>query len=328
MRFAYPEFWPVLLGLPLAAGLLWKGYRQTRHLQSLGHLPTGGMYKYLPELKLGLRLIAVSCLAIATLGPYAPNFYAKDALLGRDLYILLDISASMNSTDVAPSRLHKGKRLIRQLLQKLQGDRVGLIVFSDDAFLQCPLTRDMEMFETLLQLAETRQFSATGTQYRPALSMALDHLQSEAYRERNKNQAVILISDGEDHGDLYTSLLDRYRKQRIPIFAVGIGTPKGTHIPADYMQPNPPQSPKKQPYSQLKDSSLIAIARSAKTSYFSISGAALPSTELWAQIETGMVAPLDLQQQQVQHSRYPYLVILALLVLGIGTLFLPQKAKT
>ena len=325
IEFAHPGYLYTFLLLPLALWAIWRIYQKSLSLKSYAFFSFPPSFEKIATSKFLFRTISLFLFFLVLLGPYRPKALDSQNLLGREVYFLLDISASMNTQDLSPSRLHKAKRLIRQLVRKLQGDKMGLIVFSDDAFLQCPLTRDYELFETLLDLTQTRQFSRSGTQFRPALSMALDHLNSQNKSARERNQAVILLSDGEDYGDAYPSILDRYKKNRIKLFTIGLGTYSGGPIPQSNSQGFIKNAEGVPFNSSLKDSTLKAIAKSARTRYLAVSHIQVSPDPLLEQIESILVAPLDQKRLQAESSLVTPLLLLALLILMINAFLLPYR---
>ncbi|MEM6631232.1 MAG: VWA domain-containing protein [Bacteroidota bacterium] len=328
IRFAYPGYLFAVILIPLGLGCIWLIHKKSLGLIANTFLSLPTPFGKISWLKLTLRSTALILLFLALLGPYRIHSSNSQNLLGREIYFLLDISASMNAQDLSPSRLYKAKRMIRQLVRKLQGDKIGLIVFSDDAFLQCPLTRDYELFETLLGFAEPQQFSRSGTQYRPALSMALDHLNYQNSSEKERNQAVILLSDGEDYGNAYPSILDRYKKNRIKLFAIGLGTRRGSRIPQKGSQ-GFIEDPQGLPViSSLKDSTLKAIARNARTKFLDVSHIQVSIDPIFEQIESTLVAPLDKKRIHAESSLVTPLLLITWMILMLNAFLLPRSASS
>ena len=121
----------------------------------------------------------------------------------------------MNSEDIQPSRLEKAKAEIKQCISTFRGDKIGIIAFSDYAYVQCPLTRDYRAAQLFLEMLQTDQYAQSGTQYRNALAVSLDRLLKTPSDARRSQRAIVLVSDGEDFGDNYPSLLNRIRKSNI-----------------------------------------------------------------------------------------------------------------
>ncbi|HSY54346.1 MAG TPA: VWA domain-containing protein, partial [Opitutaceae bacterium] len=145
----------------------------------------------------------------------------------REILIALDLSRSMNSPDVRPSRLDRAKLLIQSLLDRLQGERVGLVVFSGTAFLQSPLSADYEVLREFLPALNTDFLPEGGTNYRDLLQTALDSFSAEGSADRY----LIILSDGEATDDDWQPLIDGLKKKNIRVIGLGVGTAAGTMIP-------------------------------------------------------------------------------------------------
>lgn len=147
---------------------------------------------------------------------------------GRDLLIALDISRSMQAQDMKPSRLDFAKLKIRNLLSRLHFDRIGLILFSGSAFVQCPLTVDQAAFLMFLDHVDTELISSGTTALDGALNKAM-----EVYGESNdrKNKAVLLVTDGEDFSSHLQYAKQKASEQNIKVLALGIGSTQGAPIP-------------------------------------------------------------------------------------------------
>jgi Ca-activated chloride channel family protein len=157
---------------------------------------------------------------------------------GVDMLIALDVSASMNAEDVRPSRLEKAKFEINRLIERLDGDRVGLIVFTGEAFLQSPMTLDYSALRLFLDIVSTDQMPSSATDFAAALdiaSQAFSTLDSENTEQNNAASSaarvLLIISDGEDHEQEFSDPLKKLASERVSIYTLGIGTTAGTTIP-------------------------------------------------------------------------------------------------
>lgn len=119
------------------------------------------------------------------------------------------------------------------MVKELRGDKIGIIVFTSDAYVQCPLTKDYQAVNLFLDLIRSDQFSSTGTSFRDALLMAYHRFTDVEENEasRPSSRIIVLISDGEDFGANYSSVIDRLKKEGIAVFPVGIGTYEGAPVP-------------------------------------------------------------------------------------------------
>ena len=323
IQWAHSEYLFSTILLLLACFFIYAIYQRSTHLFRLALIPHTPFNERLPLWKSILRGLAIVCLFLALLGPYLRRPLESKPMVGREIYFLLDVSGSMNAQDISPSRLHKAKRLIRQLIQRLQGDRMGLIVFSDDAYLQCPLTYDYEMLETYVSIAGKQQFSREGTQFRPALSKALDHLTGTYSKSSTRSQAIILFSDGEDHGDAYPSLLDRLRKNGISLYTVGIGTQEGSELPMQQRKGVIRDRSGRPVISSLQDSSLRAISRHARTSYLAISHSHQSADPIFDQIDEQLMAPIDIERVATRNSLHELFLLIALFALLVNGFLFP-----
>ena len=225
-----PEFWPAFIfWIPLGVVVVIL-YIRSHSAVRIWFRPHEYTF-FLPEIKLILRGVAIIFLTLAMLGPWWGRVEQQINQLGREVYFLVDVSASMNCDDIKPSRIQKVKKEIRGMVNQMKGDKVGLIVFTTDAYVQCPLTNDYKAINLFLDLLGTEQFSSTGTDFRVALSKALDRFVNTEKSGQKVTQSIILISDGEHFGDSYTSVVDRLKQADINVFTVGVGTYMGGKVP-------------------------------------------------------------------------------------------------
>lgn len=176
--------------------------------------------------------LALAILALAR--PQANPTTEEMKSSGLDIYVLLDVSRSMDAEDVAPSRLKKAKRTIQHLTSRLAGDRVGIIAFANSAVLVSPLTNDYSILDSYLQNIDTNVVPSQGTNLGNALSTAREAMERGA-KNTNQTEAhtniFLVLSDGEDHGESDLSVVDTIRKGGGLIFTVAFGTEKGAPIP-------------------------------------------------------------------------------------------------
>ena len=147
---------------------------------------------------------------------------------GLDIMIGLDISASMLAEDIKPNRLLKAKHAISSFIDRLEGDRVGLIAFAGDSFVQYPLTIDYAAAKLLLDALSIDTISQSGTE----ISQAIDIAISSFNQEEDKYKVLLFFTDGEDHGKRAIEAAKTAANQGIRIYCVGVGLPnQGTPIP-------------------------------------------------------------------------------------------------
>ena len=152
---------------------------------------------------------------------------------GIDLAIALDVSASMHAEDVSPNRLLRAKNEIRKLISTLEGDRVSLVVFAGDAFIQCPLTTDHNALRLFLDIANANMIPTPGTNFHAAIEMAVKSLEipAESGSSERRSRALLIVSDGENHASNVDEALAAARKSGVVVFTAGVGETEGAPIP-------------------------------------------------------------------------------------------------
>ncbi|MCL4538076.1 MAG: VWA domain-containing protein, partial [Bacteroidetes bacterium] len=175
----------------------------------------------------GVWILAVVFLLIAASDPQIGTKLETVKQSGIDIYILLDVSLSMQAQDIQPSRLDKAKLEISNLIQELHGDRLGLIVFAGEPFVQFPLTTDYSAANLFLNAASTSSVPEQGTAIAAAINLAV---KSFDYRT-NTEKVIVLFTDGEDHQGDIKGAIENAKKHNIRIFTIGLGSPEGAPIP-------------------------------------------------------------------------------------------------
>ena len=233
MVFGRPDYFRLFWALPcLALFYLFRFYRGQKLLSRFADrelLPQllSAVSFFRKRLKAALMVVSLGCLILTVSEPKWGFSIEEVKRHGVDLVIALDISKSMLAQDVKPSRLSRAKLEIANLLKTLKGDRVGLVIFAGDAFLQCPLTLDYAAVQLFLEDVSVTSISRGGSDIGGALREAVKAFQANEGGDR----AVILITDGEDLGGRVDEALEAVQKEKIIVYPVGIGRPEGVPIP-------------------------------------------------------------------------------------------------
>ncbi len=232
-RFAHPEYLTALYALPVIVLLFWYLNRNRKKLlekfagRKLHNvlIPTYSRTK--SWIKFGLIIISMALLIIAAANPQIGTKVEEVKQTGIDVFILLDVSESMNAQDIKPSRLEKAKYQIANLIRRLQGDRIGLIVFSGAAYIQFPLTTDYSAAGLFLNAVDVHSVPQPGTAIGPAILLAIESFDYKTSTEK----VIVVITDGEDHeGDVMEAVKAAVEKG-IRIYTIGLGSPQGVPIP-------------------------------------------------------------------------------------------------
>jgi Ca-activated chloride channel family protein len=233
LHFEHKEYFLLLLLIPLAIALYFYVQLQTKkQLQKIGNIDL--IKRLMPDrnekkslIKFIVFNVILFFLIIALAQPQMGTKMEKVQRKGIDVMIALDVSKSMLSQDVVPSRLEKSKLLIQTLLKKLDGDRVGLVIFAGNAYLQMPLTVDYSSLMLYLRSVNTNSVPTQGT----IITDALEKSENAFNATDKKHKAIIVITDGEDHEENAIDKAEELASDGTKIFTVGVGTPNGGTIP-------------------------------------------------------------------------------------------------
>lgn len=238
MDWLHPSYLWALLAVPVAVGLfLWAAWRRREGFRRLGDPALVARLAAVVSprrrrWKAALLVLGVLLLGVALSGPRFGTQLREVKREGVDLVIALDVSLSMRAEDVAPNRLARAKNEIKKLLDTLRGDRVGLVLFAGDAFIQCPLTTDYNALRLFLDVADPTLIPTPGSDFGAALRTALKAFENTpAAPDAPRTRALLVVSDGESHTPLHDDLLDELRRAGIVVFAAGVGETEGTVIP-------------------------------------------------------------------------------------------------
>lgn len=177
--------------------------------------------------KFWLLVAALALLIVAIARPQMGSKVSTDKRNGIETIIALDISNSMLAQDVTPSRLEKSKMLVENLVDNFTNDKIGLVVFAGDAFVQLPITSDYVSAKMFLQSIDPSLISTQGTDIARAINLAA----SSFTQQQGVGRAIVLITDGEDHEGGAEEAAKAARKKGINVFILGIGSTKGAPIP-------------------------------------------------------------------------------------------------
>jgi Ca-activated chloride channel family protein len=265
-----------------------------------------------------LRSVFFALVIIALLGPSFGNDSKEIKSVGKDIMIAVDLSQSMNAIDIQPSRLEKVKYELNNIIEQFNSDRIGLIIFSSEAFIQCPLTYDQSALGLFIETLNSRLVPRTGTDFAPALSLALNKLDTDESSIDAKAKIIILISDGEDFGDKTSNVRTEIKDQGIKLFTLGVGTTQGSKI-------NTANGYKKDQagndvISKLNRQSLKELAARTGGKYFEINQRQNDVSRLINTINNVEGQLRDARQVDVSANKYIYFLMAALILLIIDLL--------
>ncbi|MDD2797028.1 MAG: VWA domain-containing protein [Bacteroidales bacterium] len=234
-RFAHPEFLYVLIILPaIFAFYVYTQIVRYKDLRRFGNpilleqlMPNVSNKRQIA--KFWLLLSAVGVLVFVLAGPQFGAKVDNVKKKGIEVMICLDLSNSMMSRDVAPSRLEKSKQILSKLVDALDNDKIGLVVFAGDAYVQLPITSDYVSAKMFFSTLNPKLVPSQGTAIGAAIHTAMRSFTPNEESEK----AIILITDGENHEDDANGAADEAKKKGIRVNVIGVGTPSGSPIPDD-----------------------------------------------------------------------------------------------
>ena len=232
-RFENPIYLYLLALIPILVLIRYAAFRKKKSkLKKFGELE---LLKQLmpvvsrvrPLVKFCLLLTALAMLIIMLARPQMGTKISHEKRNGIETMIAVDISNSMRAEDVVPSRLDKSKMLIENMVENFTNDKVGLIVFAGDAFIQLPITSDYVSAKMFLQSIDPSLIATQGTNIAEAI-----HISMNSFTQQDKvGRAIIIITDGEDHECGAVEAAKAARKKGMRVFVLGVGSPKGAPVP-------------------------------------------------------------------------------------------------
>jgi len=332
MRFEEPYNFMLLIGVAaLGLFMLWAIARKKRLLGRFGDLPlllrTAPYISFARQrtkayLLLIALVLAVSAVARLQFGTHLELLKRE----GIDLIVALDVSNSMLAQDMKPNRMEKAKQELRSIIDRLQGDRIGLIAFAGQAFVQCPLTLDYGAARILLTAMDNTSVSVQGTSIASAIAEA-----DKAFEQREKKHKVlVLLTDGEDLAGGAEKAAEEARNNGVKIYTVGIGNPAGEPIPILDRTGNQVGFKKDESgqviVSKLDEETLQKISLATGGKYYNASAGEMELDKIFEEI--GRMEKKELEGTLVTKydDRYQWPLLLAILF-TVGEFFVPEKKK-
>ncbi|MFM8849419.1 MAG: vWA domain-containing protein [Cytophagales bacterium] len=274
---------------------------------------------YTVLVKIALRCALFALLIIAYLGPSFGSSKREIKSIGKDTMICVDLSKSMDAFDIQPTRLEKIKYEMKKIVAAFSSDRVGVIIFSSEAFMQCPLTYDQNALNLFIETMNTSLVPSSGTDFGPPLKMALKKINDEnGNSDQQKSKVIILISDGEDFGEETDEVAREVEDNDIKLFTLGVGTEQGAQIQTGrgYKTDNSGNVV----VSKLNPVSLKALASKTNGQYFEINDSRNDVNRLISTIGKIEGELRDARTVDVSANRYFYFLLAAILLLVLDLL--------
>ena len=276
--------------------------------------------KYRPAVKFWLLNAALAVLIIMLARPQMGAKISHEKRNGIEAIICMDISNSMLAQDVAPSRLDKSKMLVENMVDHFTNDKIGLVVFAGDAFIQLPITSDYVSAKMFLQNIDPSLIQTQGTDIGRAITVAM-----HSFTKQDKvGRAIIVITDGEDHDGGAEEAAAAAKKQGINVFILGVGSPKGAPIPlgdGNYMKDASGQTV----MSALNEQMCREIAKAGSGTYIHVDNTSDAQEQLNDQITKLQKGDTDSVIYSEYNEQFQAFAVLALLILIVEVCILEAK---
>lgn len=325
-RFESPIYLWLLLLIPLLLVVsIWLYSQRKKKLRKFGDpellralMPDVSRWR--PAVKLALMLAALALLIIMVARPQMGTKISREKRQGIETIIALDISNSMLCKDVTPTRLQKSKLLVENLVDHFTNDKIGLVVFAGDAFVQLPITSDYVSAKMFLQSISPSLIATQGTDIAQAIRLSMNSFT----QDRNIGKAIILITDGEDHEGGGVEAAEDAHKKGINVFILGVGSARGAPIPMEgggYMTDNTGETV----ITALNEQMCQEVARAGKGTYIHVDNNSDAQKRLDHELDRLQHGETESVVYSEYDEQFQAFGILALLLLLIEILILEIK---
>ncbi len=272
-------------------------------------------------------LIRAIYLGLCILGLLGPSFGINEIeaqSTGKDIFFVFDLSRSMDAIDIEPTRLERAKFEITKNLSLLKSDRVGIIVFSSEAFVHTPLTFDRDAIKLFIQKLNTNLFTENGTDLNAAFELISQKFHSTTAVNR-KTKTIVLVTDGEDFGELEKNVIFQLKKEKINLLILGVGTQKGGQI--RFGNEFKKDIDGKEVITVLNVNYLKKLSSIFGGKYFQLTNQVNEVSKALSEINNLQNNWIDTRKMTVTNNKYNYFVILALILMIVDVLVTVRTIK-
>ena len=330
-RFAHIHYFYLLALIPVFTAvlflfLIWK----KKTLAKYGDMTV--IRQLMPEysagksvLKFIVVILALTGLIVALADPQTGSRLEKVKRKGIDLMICLDVSNSMMAQDIKPNRLDRAKQAIVRLIDNLEGDRIGIIVFAGRAYTQLPITTDYAAAKMFTASINTGIVPTQGTAIAEAIETA-----AKSFGESRHNKAIVIITDGEDHEGNVLEQAEAAIKKSITIYTIGMGLPEGAPIPVyngniqvGYKKDRQGQTI----MSKLDETLLQRLASVGKGMYVRATTSETGLGKIFEDISKIQKSEIEEKQFSEYEDRFQYFVAISLILLILDLVIFERKTQ-
>jgi len=299
-----------------------KAFKRFGNPELLSHLMPDVSFMR-PIIKFYLILLALTALIFTIAAPQFGTRLQTIQRKGIELIIALDVSNSMNANDIEPTRLERAKQAIGSITDRMKNDRIGLIVFAGQAYVQLPITSDYASAKMFLAAVKTNMVPVQGTAIGTAINLAV----SSFSQQENINRAIIIVTDGENHEDDALGAAKMAAEKGISVYTVGMGTQKGGPIPAGGQGNFLLDRDDNVIITKLDEDMLSQIAISGNGEYIPANNIRVGINSLMDKLEELEKSELESMVYTEFEDQYQYFALLVLLILLADFMILERKNR-
>jgi Ca-activated chloride channel family protein len=329
-QLAHPKLLYLLVVIPVIILFYWlSNKRKKALLKEFGEMSI--IQELMPErsksrpvLKLVILLTALAFFILGIAGPEFGSKLQEKKHRGVEIIIALDVSNSMLAEDIQPSRLERAKQAISKLVDQMQNDRIGLIVFAGKAYTQLPITNDYVSAKMFLSTTTTNSVPVQGTAIGEAINLAARSF-SPDYKG---DKAIILITDGENHEDDALGAAKAAAENGIVVHSIGVGLPQGAPIPIDGQSKNYIKDNQGNVViSKLDETMLSQIAAAGNGQYIRANNTQMGLNTIFERIKKMNKAEYQSKVYSEFENQFQWPIGIALLLLLLEAIILERKTR-
>lgn len=329
-RFASPQYLYLLLVLlALAAIHYYIIYRKKQQVKRFGDPELTkqlflGVSRWRPEVKFWLAMLALASFIVALARPQFGTRLDTRERMGIEAIIALDVSNSMLAEDVKPNRLEKAKMMVSNMVDGMKDDKIGLIVFAGEAFVQLPITSDYVSAKMFLETISPSMINVQGTDVAEAINLSMRSFT----QQEDVSRAIFVITDGEDNEARGVEAAKQAASQGIRVYVLGIGNPNGAPIPIPGTGQYIIDEEGNTVVSKLSEEMCREIATAGNGSYIYVDNSSSAQKKLSEQVDRLAKAKMESQIYSEYDEQFQGFILIGILLLLIDVLLLERESKS
>ena len=329
-RFESPQYLYLLLVLvALTAIHYYIIYKKKRQLKRFGDPELTrqlflGVSRWRPEVKFWITMLALASFIVALARPQFGTRLDTRERVGIEAIIALDVSNSMLAEDVKPNRLEKAKMMVSNMVDGMRDDKIGLIVFAGQAFVQLPITSDYVSAEMFLETISPSMISVQGTDIAEAINLSMRSFT----QQEDVSRAIFVITDGEDNEARGVEAAKQAASQGIRVYVLGIGNPGGAPIPIPGTGQYIIDDEGNTVISKLSEEMCREIATAGQGSYIYVDNSSSAQKKLSEQLDRLAKAKMESQVYSEYDEQFQGFVLIGILLLLLDVFLLERESKS